>query len=187
MIAVQADFSRPIRPSTQNDSVVSCKELLRGTPGCVEIVFCSGAMEAGWPRLPVNIDHIVAFAVPVPIIGKSLIMNVQVASNVVLTSLGVEDHMVFLPRDIVSPEAEVLIRYCTVINALSQALTIPLCMETQFILVKLIILLIDVKVKLNSPFYLAFYFYASARGKRHWERAVESLSIPGLIIRGAEV
>src|SRR4051794_29261768 len=102
---------------------------LIGAPRGIEIVLGAGAVQAGRKRLAVNEDHVVALAVPVPLLGDAQVMIVHVAADVVAAPARFEDDVVAGAADIFAAELVFLVGHALVRHAVGGVLAAPLGME----------------------------------------------------------
>src|SRR5262249_46750122 len=94
MEPVQADLAAPVVATRQGDAVIRGVVGLGGAPGGVEIVLGSGAVQRGRPALAVDENHVIALAVPVPLVGVAKVMDVEHAPDIVAVTGRLQDRVV---------------------------------------------------------------------------------------------
>src|SRR5699024_10974198 len=86
-------------------------------------------VQARWPRLTVDEDHVVPFAVPVPLRRVAQIRHVQHASHVVATASGLQDGEVPVSGEVRAPEEVVRVRLAAFGDAVGGQLPVPTRVE----------------------------------------------------------
>ncbi|MNW65606.1 hypothetical protein D3C74_440020 [compost metagenome] len=78
--------------------------LLLRAPGRIEVILRSRSVQGRRPRLAVDKDHVVAFAVPVPLPGLPQVVDVQIAADVMAFALSLQEDVVAVPGRVFAAE-----------------------------------------------------------------------------------
>ena len=178
VIAVQRDATRPVWSAGEDHTVLWSRIDLCRAPGRIEVVFGAGSVQPWRPGLAVDEDHIVAFAIPVPLVGQPQVVDVQVAAYVVTGALGVKEQIVAFSIGVLVAELERLVGEPGFVDTVTGVFPAPAGVETQEVVRQGAVgLVVDIVVEPNSFRVLVDHLEPRAPSERHGEEAVQSLPV----------
>ena len=154
--------------------------LLLRTPCRVEIILHARSVQGRRPRLPIDENHVVAFAVPVPFPRIAQVVDIEVAADVMALTDRVQNDIVAAAGRILAAEFVVGVIHPVVRYPVGRIFPVPLGMESQLLLRQLIVgFVIHIEIKFDWMLRLALNRNAGSIRIRHTEEAVECLSVLG--------